>query len=41
VATIPHKKWDFNPTKKQINRLQEIIPDVVIVPSRKKDDKKA
>jgi hypothetical protein len=21
VATIPHKKWDFNPSKKQINRL--------------------
>ena len=40
VAHIPEKKWNFNPSKKQVNRLQEIVPDIVFVPNRKKDDKK-
>lgn len=39
VANIPEKKWDYKITKNQLNRMQEIIPDVVIVPNQRKDDK--
>ena len=39
VGSIPARKVDFNPTKRQLNRLKEICPDVTFVPTRK-DNKK-
>lgn len=39
VSAIPARKVDFNPTKRQLNRLKEICPDVTFMPSRK-DQKK-